>query len=168
MPTLYYVADPMCSWCWGFTPTIAALQADDRCALRYVMGGLARDSDEPMPAAMRAYVQDAWREVAQRTGASFNWDFWSQCQPRRATYPACRAVLAAADLGLDSARFAAALASPEIEAALQDQFHLRRRLQATAFPSLVLELRSGYRWISRGWEGYEAVLTRLEQLIAEE
>ena len=200
MPTLYYVADPMCSWCWGFTPTIAALQADDRCALRYVMGGLARDSDEPMPAAVRAYVQDAWREVAQRTGASFNWDFWSQCQPRRATYPACRAVLAAADLGpqmfhriqrayylearnpsdtavlaelaadlgLNSARFAAALASPEIEAALQDQFHLRRRLQATAFPSLVLELRSSYRWISRGWEEHEAVLTRLEQLIAEE
>ena len=74
----------------------------------------------------------------------------------------------AADLGLDSARFAAALASPEIDAALQDQFHLRRRLQATAFPSLVLELRSSYRWISRGWEEHEAVLTRLEQLIAEE
>ena len=169
---------------------------------RYVMGGLARDSEELMPTETRAYVQSAWREVESRTGARFNWAFWENCQPRRSTYPACRAVLAAdaqnrgpaiferiqrayylearnpsdttvlaelaADLGLDSARFAAALASPEIEAALQDQFHLRRRLQATAFPSLVLELRSSYRWISRGWEEHEAVLTRLEQLIAEE
>ncbi|MEE3257753.1 MAG: DsbA family protein [Candidatus Latescibacterota bacterium] len=199
MPTLYYVADPMCSWCWGFTPTIEALRAEDRCSLHYVMGGLACDSDEPMPTDMRDYVQDAWREVAQRTGASFNWDFWSQCQPRRSTYSACRAVLAAgdlgphmfhriqrayylearnpsdvtvlvelaADLGMDSARFVAALASCEIEAALQDQFRLRRRLQATAFPSLLLELRGIYRWINRGWENGEVVLTRFEELIAE-
>ena len=198
MPTLYYVADPMCSWCWGFTPTIEALRAEDRCALRYVMGGLARDSDEPMPTDMRDYVQNAWREVAQRTGASFNWDFWSQCQPRRSTYPACRAVLAAgdlgaqmfhriqrayylearnpsdaavhaelaADLGMDSVRFVAALTSREIEAALQDQLRLRRRLQATAFPSLLLELRGSYRWINRGWEDREVVLTRFEELIA--
>ena len=22
MKTLYYVADPMCSWCWGFQPVL--------------------------------------------------------------------------------------------------------------------------------------------------
>lgn len=96
--TLYYVADPMCSWCWGFHPVLqrvkAALPAD--LPLRYVMGGLAKDSDEPMPDDVRAYVQNAWREVAARTGATFNWDFWTRCRPRRSTYPACRAVLCAA------------------------------------------------------------------------
>ena len=63
--------------------------------VRYVMGGLARDSDEPMPAETRAYIQDQWRKVTAETGATFNWDFWDFCQPRRSTYPACRAVIAA-------------------------------------------------------------------------
>lgn len=94
---LYYIADPMCSWCWGFTPAIEKIHARfaDAVELRYIMGGLARDSDEAMPAEVRRYIQGAWREVEARTGAHFNWDFWEKCQPRRSTYPSCRAVLAA-------------------------------------------------------------------------
>ena len=48
------------------------------------MGGLAPDSDEPMPFAMREYVSSAWRAVEERTGASFNHAFWTECQPLRA------------------------------------------------------------------------------------
>jgi putative protein-disulfide isomerase len=95
---LYYIADPMCSWCWGFHPVLqkvkAVLPAD--VPLRYVMGGLAKDSDEPMTDEVLAYVQNAWQEVSARTGATFNRDFWTRCKPRRSTYPACRAVLCAA------------------------------------------------------------------------
>ena len=94
--TLHYVADPMCSWCWGFRPELERIRAEmpGDIELRYVMGGLAKDSDEPMPDEVQAYVQNAWREVTARTGTDFNWDFWTRCQPRRSTYPACRAVLA--------------------------------------------------------------------------
>ncbi len=97
MMRLFYVADPMCSWCWGFEPQLTAVldQVGDRVACEYVMGGLARDSDEPMPEDTRAYVQQAWSEVSARTGAEFNHDFWTLCKPRRSTYPACRAVIAA-------------------------------------------------------------------------
>ena len=44
--TLYYVADPMCSWCFGFAPELAAIRAGlpAHIRLEYVMGGLARDS----------------------------------------------------------------------------------------------------------------------------
>ena len=59
------------------------------------MGGLAPDSDEPMPAEMRTYVQQAWRAVTARTGVAFEHRFWEECAPRRSTYPACRAVIAA-------------------------------------------------------------------------
>jgi putative protein-disulfide isomerase len=95
---LYYVADPMCSWCWGFHPVLEAVAGalPSDVPIRYVMGGLARDTDEPMPEEMRAHIQEQWRRVAERTGATFNWGFWTRCAPRRATYPACRAVLAAA------------------------------------------------------------------------
>nr|MBA3324286.1 DsbA family protein [Paracoccaceae bacterium] len=39
---LLYVADPMCSWCWGFAPVIADIRAAfrDRLPLHLVMGGL--------------------------------------------------------------------------------------------------------------------------------
>ncbi len=98
---LLYVTDPMCSWCWGFAPVIADLQLrlGDTVPIRFVMGGLAPDSDEPMDAETMAMVQGAWRAVAARTGATFNHDFWSECIPRRSTWPACRAVLAAEAMG---------------------------------------------------------------------
>lgn len=95
--TLYYVADPMCSWCWGFHPVLEKVKEvlPEGISPVYVMGGLARDSDEPMPEEVRAYVQNAWRDVTVRTGASFNHDFWEKCEPRRSTYPSCRAFYAA-------------------------------------------------------------------------
>ena len=41
-------------------------------------------------------VEDTWRRIQTRIpGTEFNFDFWTHNQPRRATYPACRAVLAA-------------------------------------------------------------------------
>ncbi len=94
---LYYVADPMCSWCWGFRPVLQEIVSalPEAVPVMYVMGGLARDSDDPMPDETRAYVQRNWRDVTATTRAEFNWDFWRKCKPRRSTYPACRAVLAA-------------------------------------------------------------------------
>ena len=60
-----------------------------------LMGGLAPDTEQPMDAQTRDYVQSAWRAVVQRSGARFNFAFWDECSPRRTTYPACRAVIAA-------------------------------------------------------------------------
>ena len=96
MTRLIYVADPMCTWCWGFQPVLESvrkiLEGD---GIQYVMGGLAKDTSDPMPGETRAYVQEQWRKVTKATGAEFNWDFWEVCRPRRSTYPACRAVIAA-------------------------------------------------------------------------
>ncbi len=94
---IYYVGDPMCSWCWGFAPVLEAVRQaiPNEVPLVYVMGGLAKDSDEPMPQETREYIQGQWRSVTEQTGASFNWDFWEKCQPRRSTYPACRGVICA-------------------------------------------------------------------------
>jgi putative protein-disulfide isomerase len=106
--TLLYVADPMCSWCWGFAPVLEKIaQAYPKIPIRIVLGGLAPDSDTPMEAEMRAYVQQAWRDVHARTGAEFNFDFWQKCAPRRSTWPACRAVILARRHGFEGAMFAA-------------------------------------------------------------
>ncbi len=99
--TLYYILDPMCSWCYGFRTVFDQLRAKlpENITIDYVMGGLAPDNDEPMPEETQQYVQSQWKLVEQQTAATFNWNFWAECKPRRSTYPACRAVIAAGQQG---------------------------------------------------------------------
>ena len=95
--TLIYIHDPMCSWCWGFRPVWQQIQqaVAGKLDVRYVLGGLAADTDEPMPEEMRLNVIDNWRRIQRDIpGTEFNYDFWSRCSPRRSTYPACRAIIA--------------------------------------------------------------------------
>jgi len=101
--TLYYIYDPMCSWCWGFRQTWDALRErlQGRVAIRYVLGGLAPESHEPMSEEMQASLQQTWRRVHELTGAPFNFAFWRNNTPYRSTYPACKAVLVARGYGLE-------------------------------------------------------------------
>lgn len=95
---LIYVHDPMCSWCFGFEPVRQKLfrAVAERMPIRRLVGGLAPDSDAPMPPSMRSMLQQTWQRIEMVIpGTNFNYDFWTQCEPRRSTYPANRAVLAA-------------------------------------------------------------------------
>lgn len=96
---LYYFHDPMCSWCWGYQAAWQKLLQDlpENIAVTYILGGLAQDSDAPMPSDMQVAIQAHWRRIESELGAEFNFDFWQQCKPKRSTYPACRAVIAASN-----------------------------------------------------------------------
>ncbi len=98
---LWYFHDPMCSWCYGFSPTWQAInqKLSSKIEVRYVIGGLAKDSDVPMQPEIAKYLQTVWKQIEQVCGVPFNHQFWEQCQPRRSTYPACRAVIAAEKKG---------------------------------------------------------------------
>jgi putative protein-disulfide isomerase len=95
--TLYYIHDPMCSWCWGYRSVWDALQENLPTSLRveYVAGGLAPDSDNPMPIELQSTIQNHWRNIQNSLGTQFNFDFWTNNTPRRSTYMACRASIAA-------------------------------------------------------------------------
>lgn len=97
MIKLYYVYDPMCSWCWGYKPTIERLkqQLPGTILFEYLVGGLAPDSDLPMPPEMQQKIEGIWRQIEQQLGTEFNYRFWTDCVAVRSTYPACRAVIAA-------------------------------------------------------------------------
>ena len=97
----------MCSWCWGFKPVWDAVKQRlrQRVKIVYVLGGLAPETDEPMPQDMREYLQQAWRKVSEVTGVEFNFDFWTQTTPRRSTYPACKAALVAREYDLELAMY---------------------------------------------------------------
>ncbi len=104
MNKLYYAYDPMCSWCYAFRPTLDALIADlpNEMEVISLLGGLAKDSEELMSEETQTYVQVNWRRIEEQVpGTKFNYDFWASCKPRRSTYPACRAVLAAREQGME-------------------------------------------------------------------
>lgn len=96
--TLYYVHDPMCSWCWAYRPIWLRLRANlpEEINWQNLLGGLAPDNDQAMTENMRNMIQGHWRQIQTSFGTDFNFDFWTECQPRRDTYKACRAVIAAA------------------------------------------------------------------------
>jgi putative protein-disulfide isomerase len=87
----------MCSWCWGYRRVWdeLRLQLPESVTVVNVVGGLAPDTDETMPLEQQKTIASYWAKVGEQTGAEFNLEFWQKCQPRRSTYPACRAVLAA-------------------------------------------------------------------------
>ena len=61
-----------------------------------LLGGLAPDNDNPMSDDIRDYVIKNWNSIEKRVPETkFNYDFWKKCKPRRSTYPACRAIIAA-------------------------------------------------------------------------
>ncbi len=124
--TLIYAHDPMCSWCWAFVP-VAELLRDrlmvehgEQLQVRRLLGGLAPDNDDPMPEPMQQYLQQIWASIQERVpGTRFNFDFWTQCQPRRSTWPACRAVIAARH---QDPRY-----DPAMTRAIQEAYYLQAR-----------------------------------------
>jgi len=88
----------MCSWCWAFKPTWDKVKKTllDQVEVIYLLGGLASDSNEPMPIETREYVKGNWKRIQEMIpDTKFNYDFWTSCEPKRSTYPACRAVISA-------------------------------------------------------------------------
>ena len=73
MPILWYFADPMCSWCWGFSPVIEAVRDAyrERMKIALVLGGLRPGETTPMTASGREEILHHWHEVHARTGQPF-------------------------------------------------------------------------------------------------
>lgn len=92
----------MCSWCWALRPQWQRLlqQLPHNIHVVKLLGGLAPDTKEPMAGEMREHLQATWRRIEQMVpGTHFNYAFWTSTTPRRATWPACRAVIAARTQG---------------------------------------------------------------------
>jgi putative protein-disulfide isomerase len=74
---IIYVADPMCSWCWGFAPSIEALaEHHSDLPIRVVMGGLRPGAAaEQLTDGTRSYLTQAWTAVEERSGQPFDHGF---------------------------------------------------------------------------------------------
>lgn len=93
-PLLWYFADPMCSWCWGFSPVIESVRDAyrDRIKIALVLGGLRPGETAPLTAAGREELLHHWHQVHARTGQPFRFE---NALPQGFVYdtePASRAV----------------------------------------------------------------------------
>ena len=86
----------MCSWCWAFKPIWqkVIVKLPNYINTKYLLGGLAPDTDEPMPEKTREHIKENWKRIQNAVPETeFNFDFWHSNEPKRSTYIACRAVI---------------------------------------------------------------------------
>ena len=101
---LLYVADPMCSWCWGFAPVIEQVRNSygDRLRVELVLGGLRPGTSHPLPSAQRQDILGHWRAVHRVTGQPFQFEGAMPDGFIYDTEPASRAVVVASMLRPES------------------------------------------------------------------
>ena len=137
--SLYYIHDPLCSWCYAFKTSLSALKQalPPDIEFKRLLGGLAPDSTEPMPLALQQSIQQAWHRIEQTVpGVKFNFAFWSNNTPIRSTYPACRSLLAARKQGIEF--------EDRLLACIQEAYY--QRAQNPALDSTLFECASQKVW----------------------
>ncbi len=73
-PHLIYFADPMCSWCYGFSPVVEQIGRLYGRALpiRVVMGGLRPGNEQPMTEKAKRDIAGHWTHVHEASGLPFD------------------------------------------------------------------------------------------------
>ena len=95
---VHYFTDPTCPISWGYEPSTRRLAVEfgDSLAWKLVMGGLGRDYKGHENGALVRWVQDA-AEIEMPVDPLL----WKE-SPITSSYPACIAVKAAAEQGIDA------------------------------------------------------------------
>ena len=93
-----YYTDPACPASWAVEPALRRLMLEfgSDLSITYVMGGLARQFDDP------ASMIVPWLDMSERSGMPVDPRLWSEAPPS-SSYPACMAVKAAQEQGSEAA-----------------------------------------------------------------
>jgi len=93
-PTLFYVGDPMCSWCYGIAPELEKVRFhfSEIIDFEIIMGGLRPYNKETMT-DLKDFLTHHWDTVNQRSGQSFNYCILQDPNITYDTEPPCRATV---------------------------------------------------------------------------
>ncbi len=90
--TIIYVGDPMCSWCYGFSPELDKIRkAFPNTPMEMVMGGLRAGGTQKIN-ELKSFLSEHWADVENASGQTFNHDILNDSDITYDTEPACRAV----------------------------------------------------------------------------
>lgn len=96
--SFHYIADPMCSQCYGITPLmeqVAAFCEANSVDFNLTMGGLRAGGGVSWDEGFKGFLSQEWTEINQLTGMPFDFSFFDLPDFNYDTEPACRAVVAA-------------------------------------------------------------------------
>lgn len=97
---IIFVADPMCSWCWGFEPVMTTLIASlpDTVKVSLLLGGLRSEGDQEWNDEFKSFLRHHWNNVQERTAQNFNTVLLDKEDFDYNTEPSCRAVVTIREL----------------------------------------------------------------------
>jgi len=97
-PTIIYIGDPMCSWCYGFAPEITKVkEALPGYDFKVVLGGLRPQGTETM-ADLGDFLEHHWKEIEKRSGLPINYGVIGDESFVLDTEPGSRAVVVAREM----------------------------------------------------------------------
>lgn len=91
---LLYFANPWCSWCWGFAPTLEAVTANHPdIRLTVALGRLDINPSKPLSSKVRASIAEHWSHVHEMTGQPFAFETLERPDLTYDTTQACQALM---------------------------------------------------------------------------
>ncbi len=91
--TLYYIGDPMCSWCYGFAPELDQVRNTFKgTPFIMIMGGLRAGGKETL-GELSGFLKEHWEEINKLTNQKFKYDILNKSNVLYDTEPACRAII---------------------------------------------------------------------------
>ena len=176
-PEIIYVGDPMCSWCYGFSPVMQAIfeRHRDQATMSLRMGGLHPGNDYIVDQRYKDFLIEHWTEIGGRTGQKFSFGILDELGWIYDTEKACRAVVAVRRLKPGSEYpFSFAIQAgfyahnrnphePDTFAKVAEEFGVDRQafLDAYADPAVKEETAADFQWAqSLGVTGFPTVLVR--------
>ena len=96
-PTLLYVMDPLCGWCYGFSPVVMKLQERYEAVMdfRVVPGGMVTGTRVEPVSEKADYILQAYKRVEEMTGVKFGDPYLDRLREGStisASEPPCRAL----------------------------------------------------------------------------
>jgi putative protein-disulfide isomerase len=72
-PKLYYVYDPLCGWCYGFSPVMVDIEKKyaGKLDIEVISGGMIRGSRVGPIGKVAPFIKDAYKTVEQHCGVKF-------------------------------------------------------------------------------------------------
>jgi putative protein-disulfide isomerase len=70
MKKIFYVGDPVCSWCYAFTDIFEEIKKEfsKDLSFSYIMGGLVFEREIVLDRALKKLLKKNWKEVELKTG----------------------------------------------------------------------------------------------------
>ncbi len=97
-PTLFYIGDPMCSWCFGMSDILKQTQeycTTNSIKFEIVLAGLRAGGGDYWDIEFKTFLKNEWSKISKVTSKKFSFDLFELDYFNYDTRPACKAVFIA-------------------------------------------------------------------------